>query len=776
MRNRIRVSCAVLTASLLCALAPAPCRAQMIDPAIDVPGQPFSYFRFPTDTIGHMDAREATEITPEGYLYTGYGELIFFYGNPPVPVNQRVRTLHEGRLPILRYSFDQDGVRHTVTTFAFTLDGTPETDLVNFVRVELENLGRKPRAASWTVGARYAGESNSASGIPDHRFLRPIARTRLGKAEHEGVLFSPEWVFVFKDGMLLRDGKAFYFYPEALPHETFITLRDRYTAPAAVPALPTTPVGLVRYNLVLKPGERRTIDLKMPFRPLAETDAAFGAVVSARFDDYFERTVRFWHQLFARGTRITVPEPKVNDTFDASLVYELIARNKLGPHYVQRGAPLHYHSFWLRDATDHVRAYDVTGYPDLAAQVAKFFLEWQTDEGLFQSTSRQLDGAGQALWAFGQHYAMTNDREFARSVFPAIDRQMRWFDQATAGDPLHLLPAVRLADNENVTGHITGYSFWTLAGMRRAIALADALSEKEAATRYRRQEAEFLQHFKNALGAAAERTGGWIPPALAETGGRDWGNLQMLYPEQVLDPFDPLVTRTLEHARAKYAEGLLTYADLESLHHYATMFVTENQVVRGDQEQVLADFYALLLHTSSTHAGFEWNIRPWGDRDFGNNLSPHATFAAKYRSLLRNMLVREEGCDLHLFSVLSPEWTKPGQRITVANAPTEMGPLDMTFEFRPSGGVLTLNPAFRTPPAQIVVHVPWFVRLERATADGRVLATQGSAVRLPAQTKSVEFVWRRIGSATMSYETAVRNYLAEYRRRYAAFVRDGAGR
>jgi hypothetical protein len=127
-------------------------------------------------------------------------------------------------------------------------------------------------------------------------------------------------------------------------------------------------------------------------------------------------------------------------------------------------------------------------------------------------------------------------------------------------------------------------------------------------------------------------------------------------------------------------------------------------------------------------------------------------------------------------SVLSPEWTKSGQRITLTNAPTEMGPLEMAFEFRPSGGVLTLNPTFRNSPSQIVVHVPWFVRPERATADGRVLATEGSAVRVPVQTKTVEFAWKRIGSPTLSYETAVHDYLAEYRRRYAAFLRNGAGR
>ena len=52
--------------------------AQMVSPSIDHPDQPFSYFSKPTDEMGMMDAEAATEITPEGYLRTGFGELMFF--------------------------------------------------------------------------------------------------------------------------------------------------------------------------------------------------------------------------------------------------------------------------------------------------------------------------------------------------------------------------------------------------------------------------------------------------------------------------------------------------------------------------------------------------------------------------------------------------------------------------------------------------------------------------------------------------------------------------
>ena len=82
----------------LCFLFSLAASAQMLDPAIDRDDEPFSYFSQPTDVIGVMDARAGTLVSPEGYFYTGFGELMFFTGDPPVPLHQRVKTLYDGYL------------------------------------------------------------------------------------------------------------------------------------------------------------------------------------------------------------------------------------------------------------------------------------------------------------------------------------------------------------------------------------------------------------------------------------------------------------------------------------------------------------------------------------------------------------------------------------------------------------------------------------------------------------------------------------------------------
>lgn len=212
----------------------------------------------------------------------------------------------------------------------------------------------------------------------------------------------------------------------------------------------------------------------------------------------------------------------------------------------------------------------------------------------------------------------------------------------------------------------------------------------------------------------------------------------------------------------------MTYANGEFLHHYLTIKNTMTEAIRGDQGQALKEFYALLLHTSSTNAGFEFDIYPWGSRNFEDNLSPHGWFAAEYRTLLRTMLVREDGNQLHLLSVVSPVWIGAGKRITVRQAPTNFGTLAFTLD-QPSAGeaVLRLDASFTAAPQQIVVHLPWFVDLKSATADGKAIQATNGALAVSPGTKQVHLHWvLKPNTPSLSYDRAVKEYKAEYARRY----------
>ncbi len=766
-----RVLLSVLGA--LCVLAVMPVTAQMVSPSIDKPGEPFNYFSKPTGELGMMYAEAATEVTPEGYLRTGFGELMFFAGPERTPTNVRIRTLEDSHLPVDFYHFEKDGIEYRFTMFAATLDGKPEGTLVNFIRVEMSNPSKEPTRAVFALGVRYDAPGNTSDGHGDNRFRRPVKEKFPGNYRQIGELFSHDWVYSFTPNGFLRDGRLLYMYPAGYAVRGY-TLHNRYnypwdvSKPAKLNVDETVPAGIVTYSKMLSPGATATLDFKMPVVP-TEDAATIKAIEGARFDAAHAQVVSFWKKILAQGMQIELPEKKVVNTFDMSLLYDLIAIDHIGPDYIQTVNKTHYHSFYLRDGADIMHMYDVTGYPDIAKEGLTFFAKSQKPDGNFLSQPQQYDGWGEAVWGYAQHYRMTRDKAFAEWALPQIDRAVKWLHQARAADPLHIVPASDVRDNEYVPGHLTGYNFLALSGLKVAIAMAQETGHADLAKNWQAEYDDFHAAFMKVLDERTKETGGYIPPALdGQKDGYDWGNMLAVVPEPTLDPHDPRVTATLKATQAKYAEGIMTYANGEFLHHYLTIKNTMTETIRGDQEQAVKELYALLVHTSSTQGGFEFAILPWGDRNFEDNLAPHGWFAADYRTMLRNFLVREEGNELHLLSVVSPDWIGAGKTIAIQQAPTYFGKVAFELE-QPSNNeaVLHMQTEFRSAPQQIVVHLPWFMHVTSATADGKAVSIGKGAISLAPGAKQLTLHWTRDSNAqAMSYEDAVNSYKAEYARRY----------
>ena len=772
----IRRRTTALTCLLIAGLAAA--HSQMVSPTIDSPGQPFSYFSAPTDEIGMMDAEAATEVTPEGYLRTGFGELMFFSGPELKPTHVRVRTLEQGHLPVLHYQFADNGVLYRFAMFSASLDGKPEGTLVNFIRVTMKNEGSEPNRAIFATGMRYDAPNNTGATHGDNRFDRPRPGRFPGDYRQIGEKFNPDWTYSFAADGFLRDGRLLYTFPEGYANRGW-TLHGRYnypqdiSKPERLDVDPTVAVGIVTYSRLLKPGEQSTLDFKMPVVPSADATS----IQQASFDAAHAQVVAFWNRILDAGMQIELPEQKPVDTFYTNLVYDLIARDHIGPDFIQTVNKLHYHEFYLRDGADIVHSYDVTGYPQIAAQDLAFFSKSQKPDGDFLSQPQQYDGWGEAVWGYSQHYRMTHDKAFAEWAIPQIDRAVQWLRQALAADPLHIMPASDVRDNEFVPGHLTGYNFLALSGLKLAVQMAQGTGHPDLAASWQAEYDDYRAAFLKVLDRQAAAHDGYIPPALdGQKGGYDWGNLLSVVPEPTLDPHDPRVTATLKTTQAKYAEGIMTYADGEFLHHYLTIKNTMTEAIRGDQEQALREFYALLLHTSSTHAGFEFAILPWGDRNFQDNLAPHGWFAAEYRTLLRTMLVREDGDELHLLSVISPEWIGQGKSISVSQAPTYFGSIAFRLT-QPSAeeAVLQVDSHFTTAPKAVIVHLPWFVEVKSAEADGHVVTAKTGTLTLPAGTKTVRLHWsRRADAPQMNYEKTVDTYKAEYARRYSMLMHGSA--
>jgi hypothetical protein len=426
--------------------------------------------------------------------------------------------------------------------------------------------------------------------------------------------------------------------------------------------------------------------------------------------------------------------------------------------WVQTVNKLRYHAFYLRDAAIITNAFDLVGLHRVAGENLPFFLTWQQPDGLFISRPQQYDGFGQTLWVFGEHAKRTGNTGFARTVLPSVERAMTWFAAARRADPLGLLPAVTDPnDNELLPGHLAGDNFWAHAGVRGAIELARRVGRQDLVNRWNAELAAFQASLKVALATATKATGGWIPPALDVRGGQDWGNLWSAYPLGVLSPDSPEVAATQTHARTKFREGIATYADTTLLHHYLSFRVFQTSLLRGEQRAVVRGFYDALAHTTSTHAGFETNIAPFGNREVEDATSPHGWYSAEYVALLRNMLVREQGRDVLITSAIPTAWLRPEQTTSVTGARTYAGPVSFTLQTRDGGATVSWRSRLAAG-ARLRMAVPdgaGSIRAKGLSADRRTIL-------LPGASGSVDITWKLRGPV-VTYQSAV----AELQQSYA---------
>ena len=480
----------------------------------------------------------------------------------------------------------------------------------------------------------------------------------------------------------------------------------------------------------LAPGASAEGVVRIPFFPVQDS----AALAKADHHVWLDRTIEFWQKLMAGAARIEVPEPKATDALRAAHVCQLIAND----HGVLKGGEGFYDEFYIRDGAYQVMELEEAGLWDAARTAIDHYLKSQRPDGRFESQKDQFDANGQAVWALWQYYKIAGDRAWLQKAYPQMRRAVEWTmkarRQAPADSPFAgLLPAAP-ADGEFLWDgkhHIVGYDLWNLRGMLCTADAARILGKTAESEELTKEAAAY----RAAIDAACKRTGlAHFPPSW-EKDGTHWGNTETLWPTELFPRNDPRVAATIHHARrvhgGGFIEGTIQWLGTQgAIHPYMSAYTTMASLDRGEDEQVVEDFYWYLLHSTAAHAfpeGIYYKRRfAWSDT------IPHVTGAANYALMLRHILIHERGDELHLLTAVPDGWLAEGKEIRVDKAPTHFGLMDLRVRGTAAGLQIALKPPVRTPPKRIVLHLP----------ESRPLVSPlpgVEVVKRPAQKKAWDF-------------------------------------
>jgi hypothetical protein len=386
----------------------------------------------------------------------------------------------------------------------------------------------------------------------------------------------------------------------------------------------------------------------------------------------------YWTQTLARGASFALGDRDAETALNAALVTLLSCRERRGAAWVPIGNPLQYRDIWLRDGARAIRALSVAGFTAESRELAAGLEAFEWPSGAYLSQRGQLDGTGQAMWAFAQSQLRpAPDTALARVAERAMDG-VKWGQrQRSLGlDPRspfdYMLPWADPRDNELTAAQLVGNDAWLIAGYRSAARLLRAAGRAADADSVETA----LRWYRSDFATALDATGSPDVPPSWQGSGRDWGNISVSVPCGALPVTSPRVAALAERLwRDGGGPGLGFYAHTDSLHSYLFADLATWAMLTGRRDAAERMLDSLLAWRSASGGIAEYFSR--STRDWGRNPPPHATAAAALVSMLRDALVYDEDDTLRLTLGARERWWRGA---AVKRAPTRWGSIDLAFE------------------------------------------------------------------------------------------------
>jgi hypothetical protein len=576
----------------------------------------------------------------------------------------------------------------------------------------------------------------------------------------------------------------------------------------------------IHVEIPLGPGQAQTVFISLPFIPrLSAQERA--RLASLDYEHERARVLDYWRTATANSIPFSVPEKHFMDFARAVIPHIRISATKdpKSGLYMVPAASYGYLVFDNEAAFQCVML-DALGNHALAAEYLETFVRLQGSKpfaGTYPGDQRDVyHGArvdkdydytaaeynldhGVVLWALGEHYFFTRDKEWLRRVAPSMKRAADWVFEERAyskitdrGEPVPeygLLPAGHLEDNDD-WGHWFSVNAFASAGATR---LGEALSEigDPAAAHYVQEAASYAQDLRAAVSRASEispvvrlRDNTYVPyaPTRPSQRIRLFGPARVAYysryPQKVLPTYRLSATREVLYGAMILIsmgivppDGPFASAVLDDWEDNATMSTSLGLFVHGwvDDKYWFSRggmiFQANLQNPILVY--LRRNEIPAAIRNLYNDFvacyypsvnvfteefrqwqSPSGPFykvpdEAKFVNRLRDLLVREDSDGLWLAAGTPRRWLAPGQKIEVRNLASYFGPVSYHMEAKNNAVSISVRLPTRNPykTAWLVVRTPEAQPLKSVEIDGRPwqdFDVRRGRIRLPLRNEPLD--------------------------------------
>jgi hypothetical protein len=454
-----------------------------------------------------------------------------------------------------------------------------------------------------------------------------------------------------------------------------------------------------------------------------------------------ELTEKYWKSLLEPAMQVDIPDELLSNIIRASQAHCMIAaRNQQMSKYIVPWISSVHFAYPESEASSIIRGMSMAGQSDFAERGLDFYLKECNDAGYITilihvkgtdiKVGYTIVGTGEILWALGEHYERTHDKEWMRKVAPDVSRICRWIirqrektklldaqGEKTPGYGL-MPPGVSADWNRFAYRFFNEAQYWR--GLQKAAeALADigdpAAKEILADAKQYRQDIDRAYRAMQAkMPVVPLKNGTWIPadPSLVGC----YGNVEEFMPgadagrsyvysvelganhlaaTETIDPKSKEALWMTDYLEdVQFLVRKQWYKDMSGVDPFDWGGFAKMQPYYGRTAEIYAlrddvkPFLRAYFNTIPPLLNAE-DLTFWEDMGVGGYASGAWNKAHEtgwFLAQTRRMFVDERADELWLAPFVTNAWLKDGQKIAVRNVPTRFGKVGYKIESKAAQG------------------------------------------------------------------------------------------